>query len=285
MLFAGAAEDAQTTSTAEGQIALQQAVASLPPGSAWLRASTTCTIRSGPGQDYAAMAVLENGQVVAVVGASPDRQWWAIPVPYIEGGRGWVAAGDVVVEDAAKVPVETTGPKEIAIPTDLLPVAQAITNVNVRSGPDMQANKIGALENGQIAQVVGKSEDGLWWAIYLAEGNTEMGWVARDYVLTRNVMDVPVVTVMPSGVSAGVPTPRPGGPYLTAVWEVNIRTGPGKEFAVVGSLKQGVAAEIVGKSADGLWWAIPFNDAESGRGWVSVEFVQAINAESVPALK
>lgn len=285
VLFAGAAEKAEATSTAEGQTTVEQAMTSLPPGSAWLRASANSTIRAGPGQDYAAMAVIESGQVVEVVGASQDRQWWAIPVPYIEGGRGWVAAGDVVVENAASVPVETMGPTEIAVPTDLLPVAQAITNVNVRNGPDMQAAKIGAMENGQIAQVVGKSEDGLWWAIRMPEGKAEMGWVARDYVQARNVSDVPVVTQMPSGVSAGVPTPRPGGPYLSAVWEVNIRSGPGKEFAVVGSLKQGAAAEIVGKSADGLWWAISFKDSESGRGWVSVEFVQAVNAENVPVLK
>jgi uncharacterized protein YraI len=285
VLFSRAATEANATTTAEVKTALDQAVASLPPGSPWLRAATTATIRSGPGQDFAAMAVLESGQVVQVVGASQDRQWWAIPVPYIEGGRGWVAAGDVVVENASSVPVETARPTEIAIPTDLLPVAQAITNVNVRNGPDIQAAKIGALENGQIVQVVGTSEDGLWWAIRMAEGKAEMGWIARDYVLARNVEDLPVVTVMPSGVSAGVATPRPGGPYLTAVWEVNIRAGPGTEYAVIGSLKQGTAAEIVGVSEDRMWWAVGFKDAESGRGWVSMEFVQAVNAENVPVLK
>jgi uncharacterized protein YgiM (DUF1202 family) len=48
---------------------------------------------------------------------------------------------------------------------------------------------------------------------------------------------------------------------------LNIRAGPGLDYAVKGQLKQGDAITIIGKSADGLWWQF------SG-GWVSATYVQ-----------
>jgi uncharacterized protein YraI len=89
----------------------------------------------------------------------------------------------------------------------------------------------------------------------------------------------------PQIVSGGVPSPQPGKPFLTAVWNVNIRAGPGTEYAVVGTLNQGASAEIVGISADGLWWAILYDGTQNGRGWVAAAYVQANNTANVPVLK
>ncbi len=49
---------------------------------------------------------------------------------------------------------------------------------------------------------------------------------------------------------------------------LNIRAGPGINYAILGQLKQGETITIIGKSQDGLWWRI-------NKGWVSATYVQA----------
>ena len=50
-------------------------------------------------------------------------------------------------------------------------------------------------------------------------------------------------------VSAGVST-------MTTLTALNVRTGPGTQYRIVGSLPVGASAEIVGKSPNGHWWKI-----------------------------
>jgi hypothetical protein len=53
---------------------------------------------------------------------------------------------------------------------------------------------------------------------------------------------------------------------------VNVRSGPGTVYAIVGSLNQNGTAPVSGKSSDGTWW---FIDVPGGHGWVSGSVVTA----------
>jgi uncharacterized protein YraI len=99
------------------------------------------------------------------------------------------------------------------------------------------------------------------------------GWIAKDYVTMKNIDSAPVVGV------------TPGAPTLIALVEVNVRAGPGKQYEILGSLKKGQGAEIVGISADGEWWAIRFAAGENARGWVAADYVSVKDAETVPVIK
>jgi uncharacterized protein YgiM (DUF1202 family) len=48
---------------------------------------------------------------------------------------------------------------------------------------------------------------------------------------------------------------------------LNVRAGPGLDYAVKSQLKDGDTITIIGKSADGLWW-------EYSGGWVSATYVK-----------
>ncbi len=63
------------------------------------------------------------------------------------------------------------------------------------------------------------------------------------------------------------PSPAPPVPGVTTD-TLNVRAGPGTNFPVLSTLKQGQAITIVAKSADGHWWQI-------SQGWVSSDYVQA----------
>ena len=67
----------------------------LGPGTPQLVALKNIKIMAGPGVQYETLGYLETGETAAVIGVSPDRQWWAIKVPYYKSGRGWVPAGNV----------------------------------------------------------------------------------------------------------------------------------------------------------------------------------------------
>ncbi|HIP71249.1 MAG TPA: META domain-containing protein [Anaerolineae bacterium] len=83
------------------------------------------------------------------------------------------------------------------------------------------------------------------------------------------------------------PTPEAGAPYgrVSAPSGVNIRTGPGSLYPVMGTAPFGTEGVIVGKSADGLWWVTPIDGAPNNQGWVSAAYVQAFNAENVPVIQ
>lgn len=63
---------------------------------------------------------------------------------------------------------------------------------------------------------------------------------------------------------------------------VNLRAGPGTDYAVAGVALRGQMFVIEGRSADGRWWQVaPTTLAEA---WISNELVQVIEASGVPVL-
>ena len=65
---------------------------------------------------------------------------------------------------------------------------------------------------------------------------------------------------------------------------LNIRSGPGTNFPVVGAARQGDTGTIVGQSQDGRWWVVEAPSLPGGVGWVSADFVIATNTETVPVV-
>lgn len=83
------------------------------------------------------------------------------------------------------------------------------------------------------------------------------------------------------------PPPEPATPRgrVTGAQALNIRSGPGVAFPVIGVARNGDEGEIVGRSADGRWWAVSLPAAPGGIGWASADFVLATNAENVPVIE
>lgn len=79
------------------------------------------------------------------------------------------------------------------------------------------------------------------------------------------------------------PTPEVGEPTATVIARkgVNVRTGPGLNFPVIGIAPFRSALEVVGVSADGTWWVVNVPAAPQGNGWVSEEFVEVENGQGV----
>jgi uncharacterized protein YraI len=78
--------------------------------------------------------------------------------------------------------------------------------------------------------------------------------------------------------------PTASQPLFTSNRDLNVRSGPGTNFPIIGLLKKGGSVEITGKSADGSWWQIVVSFAPEGKGWVSAAYGQAVNADAIGAV-
>jgi len=97
----------------------------------------------------------------------------------------------------------------------------------------------------------------------------------------------PILEIAAAPVAAQTPTPLPPAPTPTlptvmagGAVGINVRTGPGIDYARVGYLAPGAQAQVIGRYGD--WWQIEHNGAP---GWVAGWVVRAFNVDSVPQVE
>jgi uncharacterized protein YraI len=262
------------------------------PGTPSATALEAIHVRSGPGTLYPSYGVAPKGASAEVIGVSSSGQWWVVKMPseIAPGGQGWVFGEYVQVSGGENVPVVPTPPQPPSVepppPPSGAPTATTLEAVNIRSGPGTQYPAYGVAPKGAKGEVIGVSEDSKWWVINLPTSlvGAGQGWVSADWVTTSNTEGVPVVPPPDQEPPVDVPPPSEGVPTATALDYINVRSGPGVQYASYGVAQPGASAEIIGKSADGKWWVIKLPSVAEGQGWVSADWVQASDAGGVPVI-
>jgi anionic cell wall polymer biosynthesis LytR-Cps2A-Psr (LCP) family protein/uncharacterized protein YraI len=180
-----------------------------------------------------------------------------------------VPAAPTIIAEAPPTPTVALA-AEPALPAEVQVSAGNV--INVRSGPSAEYRVIGRLREGQIAPALGRSLDQAWWHIRYGG---KLGWVAAEYVQAY-------VPPEPAAQAA----PAAGEPPSVAVNRgdlVNVRSGPGVDYDVLGRLAGGQTAGIVGRSSDEAWWQIRYG---AQQGWVSARYVQVKgDLASVPTIQ
>ena len=157
-------------------------------------------VRSGPGTNYPAYGVAPKGATGEVVGVSQDGKWWAVKLPTTVAsvGYGWVSVDWVSTSNTSGVPVlPAPAPPPVVTPEPPAtgaPTAVAMDYINVRSGPGEQYESYGVAPPGASAEILGKSQDGQWWAVKVLVVSSGRGWVSAAYVMAYNAQNVPVLT-------------------------------------------------------------------------------------------
>ena len=90
--------------------------------------------------------------------------------------------------------------------------------------------------------------------------------------------EAPATPEPPTEPPTVVATPTPEVSRLTAPAAVNVRSGPGTNYAQIGRLQSGQSFVITGKNPAGDWWQFDFNGRS---GWVLGESVRASGGERV----
>lgn len=103
--------------------------------------------------------------------------------------------------------------------------------------------------------------------------------IATPTVLIAPPTPTPTPTPLPSPTPTFTvaPTPTPLVAKVRAPEEVNVRSGPGTQYDLLGRLPAGGEAIVIGRH--GGWWQISFNGSPA---WVYGEIVTAVNTEGVP---
>jgi len=267
------------------------------PAGPYIQVEAITNVRQGPSTDSDIAGRLPAGGTAPVVGRTEAGDWWQIE---FDGSPGWVSAEVVeFVGTADDVPVAaTTEPAatdeaetaSLAIGTTPEPTqesAQAETGtprvniptggVNVRSGPGLDFDLLGRLEEGASAVVVGRNDLGDWWQIEFEAGENGLAWVADAVVdFTSDPQSVPF-----AGDTGEVTEPTATATLeavivgrVKAIDPVNLRAEPSADSERVGGLYLGDEANVLAVSEDGAWWQIEFTDAPAGFAWVSDEFVE-----------
>ena len=270
-------------------------VAVVPTGVAGqplVTAAVNTAIRSGPGTNYVVYGAFLGGSTASAVGISEDSQWYAISMPVAPGGTGWVSAAYVLPENTSGLPVTAAPPVpptvELVPPASGDPQATTLTDVFVRTGPGETYPAYGIAITGATARVIGKSEDGQWWTVRLdpqVVGNG-YGWVSAAYVQASNTDSVPVVAAPEQSEPVELPPPSSSGPTATAIDYVNLRSGPGTNYYILGVAAPGQTGEVTGVSEDNAWWQVkvPTSFVAEGVAWVSADWVTTANTSGVPVV-
>ena len=121
--------------------------------------------------------------------------------------------------------------QEVEISAQIEPYVQVEQAVRDRSGPSTEYERIGQLDPGETARVVGRNAETSWWQIDYPDADDGLGWVSADFVTfvgnpdsvqvagaeasTPSTVQTPTPT---SATSTPAPTPTPApGPTRTPV--------------------------------------------------------------------
>ena len=196
--------------------------------------------------------------------------------------------------------------------------AEAIGSANLRSRPDVSADKVGEILNGTQYPVIGRSEFFPW--VLLGDVNTlqPIGWVFNELVtITGDVSAVPLSTLdVINPPIIATPTTAIGSPiaivvtstgpaitplavtftpiasptpnftvFGTVTDEINIRYGPGTDYPVLGRAFAGEIFGISGYHTQFPWLQIIYAGSPNNFGWVHQDLLTITgNIYSLPAI-
>ena len=240
---------------------------------------------------------LTQGKQVQINGVTTDGLWYEIDyldnerqtqtgyVPVqslrlIDGGLSELAVVPTTTDTPVPTPTlrpPTATPFPTYTPTPEIPVAVVRPAViEVRSGADPAYPVVGTLQQTQRVELIGVSEDGVWYEVaYVVEDEILTGFV-RGNQLTRldgALASVPLA-VYPSLTPLPTATvePRITIPQVQPVSQILIiRTGPHPNFPAVGAINGNNTLPVSGLTADGLWAQVEFPASPTGFGWVQLD--------------
>ena len=143
-------------------------------------------MRSGPAVTYGIIDVLAQGERVTLLGRNAAGTW--IKVANSSSLQGWVYGPLLQMSvAAASLPVasgESTGSSQppAASSAQTATVSNAISNLNVRSGPGISFQPITTISRGQIVELLARDSSSAWLQIRTASGI--VGWSSARYLDT-----------------------------------------------------------------------------------------------------
>ncbi len=231
----------------------------------------TTNVRGGPDTRFAIVGQLSADDEVEIDGRDEEGRW--LHVVLADGTEGWLPVFALIIDDnLTNVPVvpEDAGTPEASSSIRVISYGR----VNVRSGPGIAYDIVAQLDvDDQAAALARSSGENDWLLIRF--GNSE-GWVAYFTVNVQgDARTLPVLVPDSSGESL-IPPSR----LLRTRFNVRLHETPTLSSDVVAIVPFDSEVTPIGRSADGNWLFVGFNDQS---GW-SVTQLLDVSSEEVRAL-
>ena len=212
---------------------------------------STLNMRSGAGTTYSIIASLSHGTKVTV--SIPAAGGW---YKLTHGGKtGYVSA--------AYITLDSQSPGTAPSQSKTVYVNTPGSTLNVRSGAGIGNAIIGSLKHGEQITVTDYNSE--WYKLTFS-GKT--GYVSKAYTIANQPQ-------------TGGNTPQAKTVYVnTPGMTLNVRSGPGTSYSILGSLKHGEKLSVT--DHDNNWYKLTYNGKT---GYVSKSYTSSTAASSEPAQK
>ena len=239
-------------------------------------------VRQGPGITYASTTTVYKGQTVTLLGRNDNSSWAKIRT--IGGQEGWVNASYIIPNNVAISSLPLMTSTAAPLPTPLAPVAPG--GIAVRSGPGFNFPAAGFVNNGSFVNLLGRTSDSTWIKVS-ANNDTLVGWMNASVIQTNlSINNLPVVdgsTVTPTPTAPTTPPPS-GATATITTGSLNVRSGPGLGYNVLGQVHLGQVVTLIGRNSEGTWVKIP-TFGGLNEGWISVAYIQPnVAISSLPVI-
>lgn len=228
-----------------------------PAGNQYRVNAGTLYVREGPGTNYKSIGFLRSSDVVEALEANADGSWLRVR-RLTDGLTGWASSTYLVRIIAPPPPPPPPTPPKVG---DRFKVTAA--SLNVREGPGPNFKSIGALVRNDIVEALEFNADFSWIRIRrFTDGLT--GWSSATFLEK---------TTTP-------PPPPSGDKYRVTATRLNVREGPGTEFASLGIIELNEIVTSIGINADGTWRQIRRSDGLTG--WSSARYLALVPPAPIP---
>lgn len=223
-------------------------------GAASATTNVATNVRSGPGLGFWIVGTLNRFETVPIVGVSADGAWWNIRGAF---GDGWIAASTATASN--------TGGVSVVDPGATVTVTGA--QLNVRGGAGEASIVVGRVSAGSQLYLLGRSGDGNWLNVRSEFGNNT--WVAIRFTSLGDGAAVASGTTAES-----VAVTEDAAFAIVNASFLNVRGGPGANYAIIGTVVGGENLPIIGRNESRTWYHV---QTIFGEGWVSARYVIARN--------
>lgn len=226
----------------------------LAQGAASATANVATNVRAGPGLGFWIVGTLNRFETVPIIGVSADGAWWQIRGAF---GEGWIAASTATASNTGGVPAVDPGPV----------VTVTAAQLNVRGGAGEASIVLGRVTAGTQLFLIGRSGDGNWLNVRSQFGNNT--WVAIRFTSLGDGAAVASGTTTES-----IAVTEDAAFAIVNASFLNVRSGPGPNYAIIGTVVGGENLPIIGRNESRTWYNV---QTVFGEGWVSARYVIARN--------
>jgi uncharacterized protein YgiM (DUF1202 family) len=212
-------------------------------GAAVIVADARVNLRAGPGTTYRILAKLTPGDPITVLGRAANPDWLRIRVE-ATGQTGWVAADLVQVQPAGRIAL---------LPTPTVDALLAATQ-NQQAASELLTTFPNPDETTGAVAATTTTNDATITASAMTSANTSD--------------DVDQFTAPAEGVASIVGPPQ----AVTRPANMNVRGGPGTQYAVVSTAPAGTVLPILAQGPNRDWYKVEIDGVEEA--WISASLVQ-----------